>query len=762
MPLISTGGESSAKLVPAGSAEQDYLSVSPGFRSSSPAAELLEILTRRRTLFLAVVVILSVLGIGLVFNIKSTYTADAMVLFDPRTRQVLNSEPVLGRFSVDSRTLESEVETELQRIISRRVLDPVIAKFHLVADPEFNRSGFEKLIETFSQWTILPIAWREAAVGILRTGLSGDAASELDAARQTTIRSVSRRLTAQVQGHSTAMKISFVSEDPKKAAAIVNAIAAEYVQLSVEDRSAAVDEALRVLNERSSELRQQVLVAETAVEEYRSKEHLVEGDGHSITSNQINLTNTQLIQAQADLAAVQSRLHQTEAVASNPDAAPEVLASPVIQGLRQEEIRQAAQLAEARNRSGDAYAPVVSRQITLSALRNKINAEIGNIINGQRAAVVGAEARVKLLAATLSAFIREAERQAGAEVHLRQLKSEATVKHSLYETFLGRIQEVSQQVGTAQPYAQVITPAEKPEQPSWPNIRLLVPSILLIATAIASCSVVCAEHFGRTFKSLSQVADLFGEWPTALIPRYSRRHNWLFRWFGKGRAEPMPKNGPYAESINALRVQLRSVGGTKQTILFASAIEFEGKTNTAIAFARQEAQAGRKIVMIDADLRRPKLHLHFGGSRAGLAELLGDAGGSLECAIQIDPVTGLAYLAAGGPVASPIDLLSSSRMQALLMELHRNYDRIVIDAPAVLGVADARLLTGLATWTVYLVKWAFTPRRLALLGLTMLRRSGATLFGPVFVGVDHRTFALGGASHVRSYLTMKGPGEHIR
>jgi succinoglycan biosynthesis transport protein ExoP len=261
---------------------------------------------------------------------------------------------------------------------------------------------------------------------------------------------------------------------------------------------------------------------------------------------------------------------------------------------------------------------------------------------------------------------------------------------------------------------------------------------------------------------LPQVATLFGEWPTALIPRHGGRGNRLFRWFRDDRAVSIPRYGPYAESINAMRVQLRSVGGTKQTILFASAVEFEGKTSTAIAFARQEAQAGRKIVMIDADLRRPKLHLRFGGSRTGLAELLTDAGSPLERAIQTDPVTGLAYLAAGGPVSSPIDLLSGSRMQALLTELHRDYDRIVIDSPAVLAVADARLLTGLATWTVYLVKWASTPRRLALLGLTMLRRSGGTLFGPVFVGVDYRTFALGGASHVRSYLAIKGPGEFIR
>ena len=684
------------------------------------------------------------------------------MLFDPRTRQVLNSEPVLGRFSVDSQTLESEVETELQRIISRRVLDPVIAKFHLVADPEFNRSRFEKAIEALSEWTFIPVSWRELVVGVVQPGPSGHEAIELDAGRQTTIRSLSRRLTAQVQGHSTAIKMSFVSEDPKKAATIINAIAAEYVHLSVEDRSAAVDEALRALNERSSELRQQVLAAETAVEEYRSKEHLVEGDGRTITSDQISLTNTQLILAQADLATAQSRLHQTEAVGSNRDAAPEVLASPVIQKLREEEARQAAQLAEARHRSGDAYAPVVSLRVTLSELHNKINAEIFNIITGQRAIAVGAEVRVRLLKANLAAFTREAERQASAEVHLRQLKSEATVKHSLYETFLGRIQEVSQQVGTAQPYAQIITPAEKPEQPSWPNLRLLVPSILLVATAIASCSVVCAEHLSRTFKSLPQVANLFGDWPTGLIPRYSDRRNRLFRRSGDGKTRPIPRYGPYAESISALRVQLRTVGGSKQTILFTSAVEFEGKTSTAIAFARQEAQAGQKIVMIDADLRRPNLHLHFGGPCVGLAELLTDPGCSLQQVIQTDPISGLAYLAAGGPVASPVDLLSSSRMQALLTELHRDYDRIVIDSPAVLAVADARLLTGLATWTVYLVKWASTPRRFALLGLTMLRRSGATLFGPVFVGVDDRTFALGGASHVRSYFAVKDHGEQIR
>ncbi len=412
-----------------------------------------------------------------------------------------------------------------------------------------------------------------------------------------------------------------------------------------------------------------------------------------------------------------------------------MLASPVIQQLREDEAKQAAALAHDQSRQGLEYPTVLAEKSTLAALHQQIVAEMGNIIRAQRATVESAQVRVDLLKSRLADSWKQAGNNGAADIHLRQLQLEASVQRTLYESYLRRIQEISQQVGTAQPYAEVISAAEPPQTPSWPELRLLLPAILLVSMAIAAFCVVCAELFAKGFRSLNQVAQVFGDRPVELIPRLPASRLRLIGHPGHVDAVVKQPLGPFAEAIHSLRVQMRmhDTGGT--TVLFSSALANEGKTATAVAFARQEALSGVAVLMIDADMRRPSLHTLFGGSRVGLSEmLLGNR--TLDEVIQKDQASGMAYIAAGKPCASPIDLLAGEAMQQLLREAEHRFERVVIDAAPVLAVADARVLTALASQTIYVVRWGSTPRRFAKLGLEMLRQSGGKVVGPIFVQVD--------------------------
>jgi capsular exopolysaccharide synthesis family protein len=263
----------------------------------------------------------------------------------------------------------------------------------------------------------------------------------------------------------------------------------------------------------------------------------------------------------------------------------------------------------------------------------------------------------------------------------------------------------------------------------------MLPSIFLVAAVLASVSVVCAELFSRGFLSPRQVAQVFGDRQVELVPNLSARDG-LLGW--SRNAGESVEVGPYAEAIHALRVRLHylDLGSKNQTLLFCSALAKEGKTATAVAFARQESLAGAKILMIDCDLRRPSLHRIFKGDAAGLAELLlGHR--NFDEIVQRDEVSGLAYLASGKiSSVSPVDLLASARMQQVLAMVQRQFDRVIIDSPPVLAVADARILTALASRTMYIVRWGSTSRRLARLGLELLRQSGGKVLGPIFVNVD--------------------------
>jgi polysaccharide biosynthesis transport protein len=712
---------------------------SPGFgdppdesaAGESQAAELVAILGRHRLLFLIVLLAIFGAGTAYVLGQPKSYTAETTVLFDPRNRQIVNFTPVVGAFGTDSATLEMEVATELQLILSRRVTDPVIARFNLLNDPEFSRtkSGIFNTAQSWVDAWLSPLSSK--LFGASPPASEGGQSSAVEV-RQTVLKAFDDRLRVQEQAHSTAIQISFTSQKPEKAAAIANAIAAGYVQLSVADKAAAMQDALSALTRRSAELRDQAVAAESAVEDYRNSAHLVEGSGGSIVSTQITEFSSQLVQAEADLAAAQGRLSQIEQTKGNLGGASAVLASPVIQKLRELEARESGILAQEQSGFGDRYPGVEAHRSNLAALRQQISQEITNILRAQHAAVDAAQARVDLLKQHLAEIWKQSETNGNADVHLRQLKLEASVQYTLYESYLRRIQEISQQVGTVQPYAEVISSAEVPQKPSWPDFRLMLPSIFLVGAVLAAACVVCAELFSKGFRSSRQIAQVFGERPTELVPNLSARSGLLRRLRSVDENEPV---GPYAEAIHGLRVRLHSLGSSSQTLLFCSAVAKEGKTATAVAFARQEALAGAKVLMIDADLRRPSLHRIFGGDRAGLSELLRGEQGFQEL-LQRDRVTGLAYLAAGKSAASPIDLLASARMQQLLSKAEQQFDRVIIDSPPVLAVADARILTALVSRTMYIVRWGTTPRRLARLGLEVLRQSGGNVLGPIFVNVD--------------------------
>ena len=133
--------------------------------------------------------------------------------------------------------------------------------------------------------------------------------------------------------------------------------------------------------------------------------------------------------------------------------------------------------------------------------------------------------------------------------------------------------------------------------------------------------------------------------------------------------------------------------------------------------------------MIDADLRRPSLHRVFGGSLTGLTDLVLKRN-TPKTVLQQDASSGVYYLAAGKLSTSPIDLLASTEFRQLLKGSEQRFDRIIIDSPPVLAVADARVLAGYVNQTVYIVRWSKTPRRLARLGYEVLRQNGARLLGP--------------------------------
>jgi capsular exopolysaccharide synthesis family protein len=202
-------------------------------------------------------------------------------------------------------------------------------------------------------------------------------------------------------------------------------------------------------------------------------------------------------------------------------------------------------------------------------------------------------------------------------------------------------------------------------------------------------------------------------------------------------------NSAYAEALQRVRTSLFLTDGEHppKTILVTSSVPLEGKSTIAASLARQSARSGLKVILIDADLRRPRLHEVIGlANQNGLSEVL-TGRANPEAAIKRDEKSGLDFLPAGVGVVSPPDLFRSSTMKILIEEMAAYYDLVIIDTPPVAAVSDSFTLSGIVDKSIYVIRWEQTPRNVALAGIRQMIEAGADIAGIVLSRVDVKKHA---------------------
>ena len=215
-------------------------------------------------------------------------------------------------------------------------------------------------------------------------------------------------------------------------------------------------------------------------------------------------------------------------------------------------------------------------------------------------------------------------------------------------------------------------------------------------------------------------------------------------------------NSAYAEALQRIRTSLFLTDGEHppKTILVTSSVPLEGKSTIAASLARQSARSGLKVILIDADLRRPRLHEVIGlPNQNGLSEVL-TGRANPEAAIKRDEKSGLDFLPAGVGVVSPPDLFRSSTMKILLEEMAAYYDLVIIDTPPVAAVSDSFTLSGIVDKSIYVIRWEQTPRNVALAGIRQMIDAGAEIAGIVLARVDvkkHARYGYANSGYYRGY-----------
>jgi succinoglycan biosynthesis transport protein ExoP len=660
---------------------------------------LFDLVARHRVLFAVLLLGSLIAGLTVAAMMPQRYVARATVLVEGRSPRVINIDPVLDASPPNPFAIDTDMASEAQLILSKKILGPVVERLGVAADPDYSASGIVT-----------------AALG----RILGEGTPAPDPAK--VYEAFAKSVAAKPVGPSRAIEITYLAQDRGRAVEVVNAVADQYAAFSSEQRRSISQTALQSLLSRVEALRSDVADAEDAVERYRAGENLATSTGADVTEQRLVDLNARLVAAQTQVSSLSAQLDAARSAGTSSDSAAAVLSSPVIQQLRVSESTLATQAAELAASLGPAHPRRASNAAALSTIRAKIAAETGKVLTQLESELAAATAEEKAVRRIIADVEGEVASKQRAQVTLRGLAREAEAKRHLYEQFLNRAEEVQHQIGLQTADASVITPADRAKA----SIERLIPLLgaLVIGVAAAFFAVIVKSSLARGYTSLSRLDPVVGGNLIGLLPEVGRKT--LARPF-----EPSREGGAYIEAMQGVRAFLRTIAPAPQVVLFASPLAGEGKTTAALTFARLAALSGQRVLLLEADLRRPRLPGLLGSIGPGLSEILTGKATAKEAA-WTEKQSGLDIITAGRLDPALPRLLESTEMENLLRQLRGSYDMVVLDTPPVLAVADARMLARMADYIVYLVRWGSTPRRSARMGIEVLSKISPAYIGVVF------------------------------
>jgi succinoglycan biosynthesis transport protein ExoP len=701
------------------------------------------VLWRRKWLIL----LISLVGatIGWVYGKQRVplYTASALIVVDPREDRVLNIEKVVGRLPVD----EKIVATEMGVITAHTNLRRTVEELGLVHDPEFNpllqteQPGWLRLEPRFlieRALSLVPRNWL-VAIGVAAEPAGWPREAEVPdrPVEDLVAAALAERVRVVNDGVSYLINLEVSAEDPAKAAQIANHLAGVYVDGQRRSKLGATGRASAFLEERLESLRAEVEKAERAVANFRAEQGLLDAQGVTLGEQELSELNRELIVARGEMAERQAKLRlvrELRASGRGLDAISDIAASPVIVNLRAQEAELARQEAELVTQFGPRHPRMVQLERDRANLQAKVRAEIDRLATQLENDVRVVQARVAMLESQLSGVKGRSARDRQAEVKLKELERQAEAARQLYLSVLQRSKETREETQLVEPDARIVSPATPPLTPSslGPKIYMLagLTGSFLISTALA----LLLEGLGKGLRGAREVERLTGLPVLALVPEIPGRrgrkpHHYLLE-------KPLSL---YAEAIGAVFVALvttpaRPGGGS--VVLVTSSLPEEGKTTLVVSLGIFAARSGKKVLLVDLDLRHPSVHRNFGWQQPnGILEVLrGEC--SLEEAIQVDEETGLHFLPVKGQTVNPIALLASERMREFLARCRIGYDLVILDTAPVASVTDARILAPLVDQVVYAVQWDKTPAALVQDEIVTLRELGAEFAGVVLTRVD--------------------------
>lgn len=688
----------------------------------SDARRLLGGVLRHIWLAAGVAVVVFLLVVLVLTRLTPVYSASGSLLIEKRRENLAQAQQgPQSMLPPDT----SAIDTEVEVVRSRGLAEAVVRKLKLYQDPEFNTA--------------------------LRRGRFGAAPEAAPAAPDAaTIARITDAFQDRVQvrraGLTYVIQLNASSTSPQKAALLVNTLMSSYLERQLQTKLSAVARANQELGANVEQLRGQAEAAEARVQEYKNANNLFSAQGATMAEQEVSTLNQQIAAAKAERAEKQARLNAALAQVRRGGGGADIgaaLGSDTIRELRSQEAASSIRLAQLKSDFKADYPEVKRTQAQLNDIRGQVQLEINRILSSLRADAQAAAQRESSLLGSRGQAQGGLAANNEAQVGLVGLQQRADAARQIYDGYLNRAKQVAVEGSLQQPDATVNSAADAPVRPSSPNKRLGAAVAVLLASLAAGASVLAAELWNRGVRSRDDVERALGVPFAGVLPELASVTPFKLKR-EKDAAPDYLDSHPFsgfAEAFRNLRafLLLADRSGLAKLVAITSAVPREGKSTTSLCLARTLALSGARVAIVDCDLRQQGLTKLVKGPKVGLIEVV-TGGVSLKDAMVVDTKSNLWILSAGGSGRLPQDLFSRVETDAVMRELTKLFDHVILDTPPVLGVADARIIAAKADRTLYVVQWDKTPMRAAQSAIDILRESGAKLSGAVLskVNVKHQ------------------------
>ena len=695
-------------------------------------SDYLRVIYKRRWVAIPAFVIVFVIGAINSFRQTPIYEARAQILIEKDTPKVGNLNTMFQE--TDGWYNDDFYQTQYRILQSRSLARRTVELANLPSHPSMQRAS-EPPSMSFSV-----TGFASSAIAAARRAISGEPAeapvepapAEPADALAPYVGVVLGSLTVAPVRNSRLVDLRFSSTDPVLAADLANAHAKAYIQQNLQTRFSASKDATDWLGEQLAEQRQKVEESEAALQRYKEAHDAVAvEDRQNIVVQRLADLNGAVTKVKTERIEKEAQFNQLRSLEGTPavDSFPAVIANDYIQKLKSDIgdlQRQQAQLAE---KYGERHPEMVRIRSAIDSTQAKYDAEVRNVINSVRAEYQASLAQERSLVGALEKQKSEALGLNRKGIEYSVLSREAESNRQIYEALLQRTKETGISAELKSSNIRVVDAAELPTFPVLPRRQRDLMMAAISGSILALGLVFLFEYLDNRIKSPQEMRAHLGLPFLGMVPAVDT---------DKGSLLHTGVPAAFSEAIRAVRtnVLFSSADEGARTLVVTSAGPGEGKSMFSSNLSVSLAQAGQRVLHIDADMRRPRVHEIFEASQEpGLSNLLvGDCKPSE--AVRKTAVQNLWILPAGMIPPNPAELLGSKRCTDYFTTLREHFDWVVIDSPPVLAVADASVLSNAATGVIFVVGADQTSRQTAKAAIEQLHSVGARLIGAVLNRAD--------------------------